>query len=98
MLTNNEVKQISNKLYLQNMGLLENNPIQDLSEDISYIVYYTDVLECENTLIIHRHIDIEYSFGEYYEICEDTDLFQFICTLCNLPLLQEEQELVIYQK
>lgn len=98
MLTNSEVKQINHKLYLENMGMPEDSPINDLSEDISYIIYYTDVFESDNIPIIHRHIDIEYSFGEYYEICENTDLFQFICTLCSLPLLQEEQELVLYQK
>lgn len=94
MLTLNEVKQITGKLSLENTGMSHDN----LSEDISYIAYRTDVFECGNTVKIHRHIDIEYSFGEYCEICEDTPLFQFICTLCNLPLPQEEQEMILYQK
>ena len=38
------------------------------------------------------HIDIEYSFGDYYEVHEDSPLFPFICALCNLSLEQEEEE------
>lgn len=93
MITMDEVKQISTKLSEENMGIADDS----LSEDISSIIYYSDVIECDDTVIIHRHIDIDYSFGDYFEVCEDTKLFQCICTLCNLPLLQEEQEIVIYQ-
>ena len=61
--------------------------------------YYVDVFECDgDTSIIERHIDIEYSFGEYYEVPEGSELFQFICSLYGLPLLQEEKEITIYQK
>lgn len=88
-----DVQQISSKLSMEMMGMESD----DLSEEISCIVYRTDVFETDDVMI-DRHIDIEYSFGEYYEVCEDTSLFQFICTLCNLPLLQEEQEIILYQK
>ena len=87
MITINEVKQISKKISLEN-GISEN----DLSEDVSEIVYRTDVFECDDASIIDRHIDIEYSFGDYYEAHEDSPLFQFICALCNLSLAQEEEE------
>lgn len=73
MITMKDVKQISQKLSLEN-GILED----DLSEDISEIVYRTDVIECGDTPIIDRHIDIEYSFGDYYELHEGGSLFQFI--------------------
>ena len=87
MITINDVKQISKKISLEN-GISEN----DLSEDVSEIVYRTDVFECDDASIIDRHIDIEYSFGDYYEAHEDSPLFQFICALCNLSLAQEEEE------
>ena len=94
MITWNEVKQISCKVSWENIGKSDD----DLSEDICCIVYRADVFECDDTPIIDRHIDIEYSFGEYYEVHEDSSLFQFIFTLCGLPLLQEEKEIVLYQK
>lgn len=94
MLTINEVKQIVSKLSLENLPLSNN----DLIENISCVIYRNDVFVYGNTTMNSRHVDIEFSFGEYYEIHEDTPAFQFICTLCNLPLSKEEQELIIYQK
>lgn len=87
MITIDDVKQISKKISLEN-GISDDN----LSEDVSEIVYRIDVLECDDTPIIDRHIDIEYSFGDYYEVHEENPLFQFICALCNLSLEQEQEE------
>ena len=87
MITIDDVKQISKIISLEN-GLSKD----DLSEDVSEIVYRIDVFECDDAPIIDRHIDIEYSFGDYYEVHEDSSLFQFICGLCNLSLAQEEEE------
>lgn len=87
MISLDDVKQISPKLSLEN-GISED----DLGEDVSEIVYCIDVFECDDAPIIDRHIDIEYSFGDYYEVHEDSPLFQFICALCNLSLAQEEEE------
>lgn len=93
MITIDDVKQISQKISLEN-GISDDN----LSQDVSGIVYRVDVFECGDTPIIDRHIDIEYSFGDYYEVHEDTPLFQFICALCNLSLAQvEEEESILYQ-
>lgn len=92
MLTMNNVKQIISKISLEN-GISDDN----LCEDVSEIVYRVDVFECGDTPIIDRHIDIEYSFGDYYEVREDNPLFQFICTLCNLSLAREEEEIILYQ-
>ena len=98
-ITRNDVKLISDKLIMENADIPNDNPGEDLSEDIFQIVFRTDKYECEDTTIIDRHIDIEYSFGEYYEVSEGTSLFQYICSLCNLPLSQEEQEeIIIYQQ
>lgn len=88
MITRNEARQIRNGLFMEN----------GLSEEISRIVYYIDVHETGDDIIIRRHVDIEYCFGEYYEICEGNPLFQLISTLCDLPLLQEEQEIAVYQR
>ncbi len=87
MISLDNVKQISPKLSLEN-GISED----DLGEDVSEIVYRIDVFECDDAPIIDRHIDIGYSFGDYYEVHEDSPLFQFICALCNLSLAQEEEE------
>ena len=92
MITIDDVKQISQKISLEN-GILDDN----LSEDVSEIVYRIDVFECDDTPIIDRHIDIEYSFGDYYEVHEENPLFQFICTLCNLSLAEGEEEIILYQ-
>lgn len=79
---------------------MENQSISedDLIKDISCIIYRNDMFECDGTTINSKHIDIEFSFGEYYEIHETTAIFQYICALCNLPLSETEQELIIYQK
>ena len=92
MIAMDNVKQISQKISLEN-GISDD----DLSEDVSEIVYRIDVFECGDSPIIDRHIDIEYSFGDYYEVHEDSPLFQFICELCNLSLAQEEEEIILYQ-
>lgn len=94
MITIYEVKQIVRKLPSKNLSISDD----DLIKDISCIMYRNDVYECGNTTISSRHIDIEFSFGEYYEIHESTPVFQFICTLCNLSLSEKEQEFIIYQK
>ena len=92
MISMDNVKQISQKISLEN-GISDD----DLSEDVSKIVYRIDVFEGGDIPIIDRHIDIEYSFGDYYEVHEDSPLFQFICELCNLSLTQDEEEIILYQ-
>ena len=92
MITIDDVKQISSKISLGN-GISDDT----LSEDISEIVYRIDVFECGDTPIIDRHIDIEYSFGDCYEVHDNNPLFQFICALCNLSLKQDEEEIILYQ-
>ena len=88
------MNQISRKVSLENPGVSD----AGLSEEISCIVYRVDVFACGSASIISQHIDIEYSFGGYYEAHENTSLFQFICSLCSLPLLQGEQEIILYQR
>lgn len=92
MITINEVKQIVGRLSLENVSLANEYFIDDLS----CIIYRNDTFEYGGTIINHKHIDLEFSFGEYYEIQETMSLFGFICMLCDFPL--SEQEWVIYQK
>ncbi len=73
MITFDDVKKMSHKISLEN-GISDN----DLSENVSEIVYRIDVFECDDAPIIDRHIDIEYSFGDYYEVHEENPIFQFI--------------------
>ena len=61
MLTYNEVQQIHNKLSSENTDIADDN----LDEEITSIIYYVDKIDCDKeTTLVHRHIDIEYSFGE----------------------------------
>lgn len=104
MITLDEVRQILKKLSLENGmesdgSLNEDVSDEELSEEVSCIVYYDDKIECDDTTIRNRHIDIEMEYGEYYEVQEETPLFQYICTLCNLSFLDETQEeIILYQK
>jgi len=94
MITRSEVEQIVGRLPSQ----FSSGSGDCLIDDISYMVYRHEVFEYGGTAVHNRHIDIEFSFGECYEICEATPLFQLICGLCNLPLLKEEGEMMIYKK
>ena len=93
MITIDDVKQISQKISSE-MGLSDDK----LWEDIYCIVYRVDVFPCDDKSVISRHIDVQYLFGEYYEVQENTSLYEFICTMCNLPLLYDEKEIIIFQK
>ncbi len=92
MITRNEVKQIARKLFSANLFISED----DFIEDISCIVYRNDVFECGDNKIHSKHIDIEFSYGESYEVSQTAPEFQFICRLCNFTPLEEE--FIIYQK
>ena len=94
MITTNQVWQIMNKLFPENASM----PYNEIIDDISCIIYRNDIFECGDKTIHSKHIDIEFSFGECYEIPQDNPVFQFICNICNFPLSEETQELIIYQK
>ncbi len=91
MLTLEEVKQICGKVSMELTGAEEDS----LWEDVSSIVYRLDTFDCVDMVICDRHIDIEYSFGDCYEIKEDAPLFQWICERCGLHPAGEET--VLYQ-
>lgn len=94
MLTFNDVKEVVRQLSEKMLSEYD----LDLCEDVSSIVYYNDLYKyCENN-IINRHIDIEFIFGEYYELHEEDELFQYICSLHELPALIEQDQIILYQK
>lgn len=93
MITTNEVKQIINKMF---SGKLSSD--DEFIKDISCIIYRNDMFACGDNTIHSKHIDIEFLFGESFEIPQTAPEFQFICRLCNLTLPDEEQEIIIYQK
>lgn len=93
MITSEQVKGISRRLAEEN-GVENDNS----GEDISSVVYRVDVFGDEDPSMIDRHIDIEYSFGDYFEITEDSPLFEYIRSLCDLPLSDEEQEITIWEE
>lgn len=68
------------------------------SEDVACIVCRTDVFECGDDNIVNRHIDIEFTFGEYIEVHEKDAVFQYICTQSGLHPITEQGEVIIYQK
>lgn len=91
MLTGAQIKEIAEKLK-DEMGTHK----VDWSEDIVCVVYRVDRFEYGGVVQIDRHIDIECSFGEYYEIGEESPLFPWICALCGLSLQPEKRETVLY--
>ena len=69
----------------------------DLCEDVSCIVYYNDLFQCGENNIIDRHINIEFVFGEYYELHDEDELFQYIYQLCELSAMMKKGKIILYQ-
>ncbi|MDE7425822.1 MAG: hypothetical protein K2N51_19350 [Lachnospiraceae bacterium] len=94
MLVFNNVKEIVKQLSEKMLSEYD----LDLCEDVSSIVYYNDLYKCDGNDIMDRHIDIEFVFGEYYELHDEDELFHYICSLCELPELINQEEIILYQK
>ena len=96
MIDINELKDILVKLPHENID----KDIDKLVEDVFLVVYQVDMFECGDINIINRHIDIEYEYGEFYEIHEGDNLYDDIFALCNLNVNKKEQntDIIIYQK
>ena len=93
MLTMEVVKELCRAIALENTGLSDDS----LSGEVSGIVYRCDVVDCGEVDITNRHIDVEYSFGDCYEIAEGTPLYQRLSGLCGLPPEPDEGERILYQ-
>ena len=97
MLNISDVEKIIIKLSKDN---IENTtiPTEALSNDVSCIIYRTDIFKYGDKNVIRRHMDIEFTFGGFYEINEDNQMFQYVCSLCNLQIHKDEQnDIILYQ-
>jgi len=96
MISEKELKQIHHDILLENQAELSDN---DAWKEISSIVYRQDIMECSGLTITDRHIDIEYSFGEYYEVREKNALFRYIYESSGITLPPDkQQEIVLFER
>lgn len=96
MIPLNEGKNIIEQLQLKNKLMTG----MDFTRDVSQIAYHIDVFQCGKSSIINKHIDVEFSFGEYLEIQEDEELYRYLFDLCNLQLVKADTDtlIILYQK
>lgn len=95
MITLIELEKIVNELSQQKNISFETQSCAEVSS----IVYRSDHFKYGSTAIKYRHIDIEFEFGEYCELCEEESLYQYIFKLCNLDMkdTEEEMDLILYK-
>lgn len=82
------------KEFLRKIQLDENSLSSD---DVYLIAYRIDCFNCGDEKIIMKHIDIEFDFGECYEIHEGEELYNYIYELCNLDEIKEAEK-ILYMK
>lgn len=81
------------KEFLRIIQLNENS----LSRDVHLIAYRIDCFDCGDEKIIMKHIDIEFDFGECYEIHQGEELYNYIYEFCNLDEIKENEK-ILYMK
>ena len=99
MLTEDEVNKIMEAITSANHTDFDG----DLCEEISEIAYCVDRFEFDDDCEISRHIDIEFTFGEYFEIHEGDALYEFVFSLesmrgGNLQTLENETRILLYSE
>lgn len=87
MLSLENIKEIIKKLPASNY---------DVSDDVSFVVYCIDSFEYNDQRWTDRHIDIEFIFGDTYEIHEGEILFDYILSMCHIENMEEEE--ILYKK
>lgn len=93
-MTRDEVEKILKKICLETDTLYT----PESAGEISCITYYVDRFDCGDTEITNRHIDLEYCYGEFLELHEGENLYQYIYEVCNLQEAEAGEEgLVLYQ-
>lgn len=66
-------------------------------EEIIQIALLVDIFKLDETeKIISKHIDIDYSYGEFLEIHEDTSMYQVLSSYFNVEDIHEEGEVILY--
>ena len=65
--------------------------------EITSVVYRCDVLDCGGASACVRYIDVEFSSGEFCEICASSPLFRFVCGLSGCPPLDGEWDALLFR-
>ena len=99
MLTEDEVNKIMEVITSANHADYDS----DLCEEISEIAYCVDRFDFDDVCEISRHIDIEFTFGEYIEIHEGDALYESVFSLesmrgGNLQTIENETRIVLYSE
>lgn len=81
---------------LESQHMLE--PGDVTADDVSCIVYRHDMFECGREILDRRHIDIEFPFGEFLEIHENTPAFDLIIRLFDIPHPRGVLSTLLYRK
>lgn len=66
------------------------------AEDIAYIVYRNDDFGIDGRRF--KHIDVELTYGEYIELTESDDLYQEIYDQGKVAVVEDVEELILYQR
>lgn len=72
------------------------------ADEVSSVHFRVDVFAYGGLEKVERHIDLDFTFGEYVELWENEGLYQYIFDLCHLQEMNEdkerEREILLYQK
>lgn len=66
-------------------------------ENVIRISLQVDIFELnENKKIVSKHIDVDFSYGEFIEINEHSSLFQVLFSYFDIKDTHEESETILY--
>ena len=66
-------------------------------EDVIRISLQEDIFELNETKkIVLKHIDVDFSYGEFIEINEHSSLFQVLFSYFDIKDTHEESETILY--
>lgn len=66
-------------------------------EDVIRISLQEDIFELNETKkIVSKHIDVDFSYGEFIEINEHSSLFQVLFSYFDIKDTHEESETILY--
>ena len=66
-------------------------------EDVIRISLQVDIFELNETKkIVSKHIDVDFSYGEFIEINEHSSLFQVLFSYFDIKDTHEESETILY--
>lgn len=66
-------------------------------EEVIRISLQIDIFELNETKkIVSKHIDVDFSYGEFIEINEGTSLYQVLFSYFDIKDIHEESETILY--